>query len=178
MEKTNAIKKKKGMTLVEIILVLGIFSLVVLSISSIFVIGTRNQIEVLLMKEVQENSRYLMELITKEIRMGHSFPSEGEYIVFPFRDQNDNLVTYEFKKDAFDKDRLFKTIQGVSNPIDSPGVEITGKFILKEFDVTSPNVTNPKIPRITIVMKIKAERAGQKAEIDLQNTISPRSPFP
>lgn len=165
MEKTNAIKDKRGMTLVEIILVLGIFSLIVLTISSIFVVGTRNQIETLLMKEIQENSRYLMELITREIRTGYGFPIDpGEYDAISFANQERIPITYKFGGGSLLKN-------GIS--ITPPGITITGKFILKKY---GPDYIpdEEKIPRITVVMKIEAERAGHKVKTDFQNTIFPR----
>jgi prepilin-type N-terminal cleavage/methylation domain-containing protein len=92
----------KGFTLIEVIVSLGIFSLVLLITSGIFTAFVTSQRRNIGEQEVQENLRFSLELISREIRTGYasSFallpanPSADQGPTLVFRDQNGACVAH------------------------------------------------------------------------------------
>jgi prepilin-type N-terminal cleavage/methylation domain-containing protein len=61
---------RRGFTLMEMIVVLGLFSIVMVSASDIFLMSNRTQRKTLNLERVQSDARYAMEAMVREIRSG------------------------------------------------------------------------------------------------------------
>ena len=67
----NAKKLKcKGFTLIEILVSITIFVLVVAATIGIFVSSLQGKERVNQLKEIEDNARYIMEMVSREMRMG------------------------------------------------------------------------------------------------------------
>ncbi|MFC1700751.1 PilW family protein [Patescibacteria group bacterium] len=156
--------KNKGVTLVEVIVALAIFWVVISVAVNIFAYELKGQRKSSAMQLVQNNSRYALESISKEIRMSHIEA-----------DSNENMLHITAYK-----------IGGVA--VDVVYILAGGKILRNGSAITSDQISVSKLkfyinnqantPAImTIVMT--AETSGAKAEqnvkIDLQTTISTRN---
>lgn len=60
----------RGFTLMELIVVLGIFTTVVVAASDVFLIASRSQRKIFNLERTQSDARFAMEAMTREIRTG------------------------------------------------------------------------------------------------------------
>lgn len=67
---TNS-RKNKGFTLIEMIVALGVFSMVIAAATNLFTAGLKGQRKSLTLQYLQNDTRYILELLSKEIRMSH-----------------------------------------------------------------------------------------------------------
>ena len=79
----NKEKSKKGFTLVEMVVVLAIFSVIITVASTIFVIVVKAQQKTNLQRQTSQDARYAIETIMREARMGTMIDT-GEGILPPF----------------------------------------------------------------------------------------------
>src|SRR3990167_4025641 len=80
----------RGYTLIELMVSIGIFSIVVAMTSAMFVTSLKGQEKSYTSQNVADSARYAMEMMSREIRMGTGFSSNGAYLQFtstmPHRD--------------------------------------------------------------------------------------------
>ncbi|MFH1207284.1 MAG: prepilin-type N-terminal cleavage/methylation domain-containing protein [Patescibacteria group bacterium] len=66
----QSINNKKGFTLIEMIIALSIFVLILLIATNVFVIINRSQRKVAAAQKIQDDVRYMMEVMAQDIRLG------------------------------------------------------------------------------------------------------------
>lgn len=64
--------KKKGFTLIEILVYIAVLSIIILSVSSFFLWAVRSNVKTKIMRETLDNARRAMEIITYEIKEAES----------------------------------------------------------------------------------------------------------
>lgn len=163
--KTN---KKNAFTLVELLIAVTVFVVVVSVVLSLFITGLKGHRKVIAIQDIQDNARFLLGFIAKEIRMSeiNGNPtsstleitrSDGEQITYIFDGQNIQRTITDNPDD--------------SGPINSEEVLITGSFYTMGI-----GKNDDQQPRVTII--IKAEKVNVKpeeeAEINIQTTLSQR----
>ena len=158
--------KNKGFTLIELLIALTVFSLVIVSMAAITVSMIKSQRKTFNIQNIQEPARYILESMSKEIRMSeiNSSDSGGS--------QRDILNITNAQGDTFDyqfdntNERILRWGQNLS----PANLELTGGFYISKS-------SSPDRARVTVVMKIKstATKAEKQAEIYLQSTVSQRS---
>ena len=78
---------KRGFTLMELLVVMGLFSATVMMASSIFMLSSRAQRRVLAVTSAQADLRYALEAIVREARMGRidyaSYAGQGGAVAIP-----------------------------------------------------------------------------------------------
>lgn len=159
----NYAEKNYGFTLIELIIALAVFSLVILSIGGIFVSVINSQRKAISLQNTQEAGRYLLESMTKEIRMSTINSSSADGVT-TLNITNPNGETFNYVFDNTNKRLLRK------NQVLSPNnIEISGSFYIKKG-------TSPSWFKVTIVMKLKAKgtKLEQQAVIDLESTVAVR----
>src|SRR3972149_11970405 len=72
----------RGYTLIELMVAIGIFSIVVAMTSSMFITSLKGQEKSYASQNVADSARYAMEMMSREIRMGTGFSSDGTYLQF------------------------------------------------------------------------------------------------
>lgn len=157
----------KGFTLIELMVAMAIFVIVISVVLSLFTMGIRSQRKIIALQNVQDNARYLLGFIAKEVRMSeiNSVSSAGLNITRP----DGESVSYFFNNS---QGKIERTDSSTSGPINSGQVSVTGSFY-----GLGIGRGDGQQARVTIVMKVETSGAKveQKAEINIQTTLNPRN---
>ncbi|MBU2473087.1 type II secretion system GspH family protein [Patescibacteria group bacterium] len=152
-----------GFTMMEMIVALAVFSIIIVSMTSITFSIIKAQRKSFALQNSQEVSRYILESMNKEIRMSLINSDSGSGVTV-LNITNANSETFDYQFDNSNK-RLLRNGQVVS----PDNIELTGSFYITKD-------TFPYQVIVTIVMKVDSTKSKieQKAEINLQSTISSR----
>jgi len=161
---------EKGYTLIELMVSIGVFSIVVAMTSAMFVTSLKGQEKSYTSQNVADSARYAMEMMSREIRMGTGFSSDGTYLQFTSTMPHRDGQTVKFWLDAgsgqimFDDDIAALPLEAA---ITSLNVKVSSLSFL--LDIVDHE-------RITIVMRVESvgTKEDVKTTMDLQTTISPR----
>ncbi|MCD6284112.1 prepilin-type N-terminal cleavage/methylation domain-containing protein [bacterium] len=154
---------KKGLTLIELIIALAIFSIVVLLVSDIFLDVIKGQRRSIGIQNIEENLRYTLERMSREIRMSEVKTGEGTFSsldITAHKPTGDEDVSYKLSSDEITRNDISITSQNT--------VKITDlKFYVKKNSVQ---------PRVTIVIKAESKDGKQEqiSKIHLQTTVVSR----
>lgn len=149
---------KKGFTLIEIIVAAALFSLISLAITNLFISAIKGQRQITSLQAVQENGRYLMESISKEIRTSQIISSDGTTNTLQIKNANGENVEYVFSN---------KQITRNGEILNSGNIKTDGRFYIKK--------TNSQ-PRATVIMVLnyKSDKPEESVKINLETTMSSR----
>ena len=164
---------RKGFSLIEMMVALGILSLIIIGLVTFFSGGTRAWVTGQYQLEAQRNARYAIDRMVKEIRGGKNIisGSDGDTIVvsipdFDTADPDDYYeVTYSL---------LGTTIQRGTNPL----IEnvLTGEAIFKYYNNSGTEVTSPDatVSKIHINLKVDVDKDGNpdvtlNSDVNLRN---------
>lgn len=152
---------KKGFTLVELIVGVAIFSLVILIAVSLLAAALRVQRRSMAIQNVQDNSRYLIGFVAKEIRMSEIKNPDGPSTVLSIYHLKHLDIIYEFTGTQIKRN---------GDVISSDEVKVEGTFYV------DGRGGDDDQPRVTIVMKVRTTggKVEERAEINLQTTLSQR----
>jgi prepilin-type N-terminal cleavage/methylation domain-containing protein len=166
----------RGFTLIEMMVAMGIFIIVSMVSVSIFLTAIQNQRRDFQVQNLQDNARYLIEIMTKEIRMNQLIEEPlniGESTVLRMKNQDSHNVRYRFENDSLT--RIEKDSGGTigvgepGNPLNSSQVNISGKFY-----VVNPSVGEEQ-KRVTITMTLSPNPSVPGGpQITVQNTVTVR----
>ncbi|MEY4722720.1 MAG: hypothetical protein RLZZ324_233 [Candidatus Parcubacteria bacterium] len=193
---------QKGFTLMELLVVLGIMSMVVTAASDIFLLTSRSQRKIFGLERTQADARFTMEAMAREIRTGQIdyayyaartpalatpdtelalIDSTGAPLRFAMSDATTAANCY----DAASTPCLLVTTGGAvtPSPITPQGVAVINvKFYVTP--TADPDVFVPATgtysgssqPKVTIVMVLQstAERSSEQSTVSLQTTVSSR----
>ncbi|MBU2564294.1 prepilin-type N-terminal cleavage/methylation domain-containing protein [Patescibacteria group bacterium] len=158
---------KKAFTLIEILVALSIFMVVIIVVLTTFLSGINGQRKVIALQDVQDNARFLMNFMVKEIRMSeiNSFNSSSLNITRP----DGESVSYLFNNA---NGKIERTDSTTSGPISSDNV-----FILGGFYGSGVGKLDGLQAKITIVMDVQKNSAKEqgRASIKIQTTVSQRN---
>jgi type II secretory pathway pseudopilin PulG len=159
--------KNKGLTMIELMVALTIFILVLVIVISIFVMSVKAQRQSLVSQGLQDNARYLMETMAKEIRMSQIEGSTGNdqtisIKAFSELSPGGEDINYRFQNNVLQRQELSGGFQDIS----SSKIDVTGEFNV----IDDVNLQ----PRVTIVMKVTPQGLATPV-INLESTISARS---
>lgn len=150
----------------ELIVSLALFSIVVVVVLGLFSMGITAQRKVLALQGVQENARFILEFIAKEVRMStiNSASSSSINITRP----EGTIIEYTFAGGNIER-RTVST--GDGGAINSEGVIVNGSFYaggIGAADALEPKVT------ISLSVQGSGTKIEEQARIDLQTTLSQR----
>ena len=153
---------KNGLTLVELLVATSIFSLVVLAAIGLLITSIKAQRKSIAIQNVQDNARYIIDFMSKEIRMS-DFTS-GNSTALTIDHPVNGKVTYTF-------DNANNRVLRNGDVINSDKVKTFGNFY-----ISGLGIGDGKQPYITIVLKVWAvgNKPEQGATIKLQTTLSQR----
>jgi len=155
-------KKSKGLTLIELITAIGIFSVIIVIVISLFAATLKGYRKSAALQNVQDNVRFLLDFMTKEIRQStiNSSAGEGDSLIITRPDSTS--VTYAFNG---------TNIQRNGSSINSENVAVSGRFLIS--GTTAGDNLQPKVT-ISLKVQTQATKAEEKASINLQATLSQR----
>ena len=156
-------KRIRGFTIIELIVAVAIFSIVATVAVGLLTNVLRSQRKVIAVQNIQDNGRYLIGFIAKEIRMSKIRSSDGGMTILNIVHPENGNITY-----AFSGTQILRNTE----PINSDEVEVLGSFY-----VDGKSVGDDEQPRVTIVMKVKTTgtKTEEQAEINLQTTLTQRN---
>ena len=174
-------QNNSGVTLLEMVVAVALFSVVVLSATEIFRIAIKSQHYAISAQNTQENTMYALEVMAKEVRMAQKVdgsdctglynildnriyyvPSSGE---LRFKNFNNECVKY-----FLDDSRLKIGRNGVEGYITPDEIAISNL----QFNIVD-DLANNKQSKVTIKMDVKAVGKQEYEQvIKVQTTISSR----
>jgi len=157
--------KNKGFTLIEMLVAMAVFSLIVVAMSATAVSVIKSQRKGFALQNSQETARYILESVSKEIRMSmiNSDPGDGLSSL--------NITNAKSETFNYQFDNTSKILYRGGQALNSTNLEVTGGFYIRK------SASLPARAVVTLVMKVKAVggRAERETEIYLQSTISSRA---
>lgn len=159
------------MTLIELLVAIAIFFTVLVILISIFVISVKNQRRAFIVQNLQDNARFMIETISKEVRTSkiNTNDTNGNLVdKLNIDNQNPNTVEFWFKND----DTLRRheiTDPGGPQPLHGSNVEVTGGFIV----ITKDSSNKDAQPRVVIIMKVFTQDTSQPV-INVETTVTSR----
>lgn len=163
-----------GFTLLEMIVALGVFSIVILTTSSGFLSLLNAERKAAAKIEIEDNLRFALEVMAKEIRTGRNYTDPGIQPIsdFSFVNANNEMITYRLSA----QERIIKVIAREEAateilPLSSEHIKVENLgFWVRGAGVGGADGQ----PMVTIT--ITAKTLGQKitSEFNLQTTVSQR----
>jgi hypothetical protein len=160
-------KNEKGVILMELIVSLALFSIAVIVILTLLSMGITAQRKVLALQSVQDNARFLLEFIVKEVRMG--VISNSSASALDIINQDGNAIRYSFINGNIER----RTVPGnQGGAINSTDVIVSGNFY-----TAGIGTTDNLEPKVTILLSVQGSGAKieEQARINLQTTLSQRT---
>lgn len=150
------IKDKKGFTLIELIVVLGLAGIVISVVMSFFIANYRSYEAINTESELQYQSQYIINFITNKILEAEKYKGE--------EDNADGTVKEAFFYDN-SKELTFQVISEQLVINDGDGEVSIGDSI-KSFDILpNPASLTPEEAK-EVLITLKLEKSGQKVEAE------------
>ena len=186
-------ENQKGLTLIEIIVSVGVFSIVVVGITGIFISAVKTQKHTLSAQEVLDQTSYALEYMGRTIRMakkdsgGTCITADCNYenpddpiktsIRFLKHDEDSGLnLCREFLledhqlKEKKSSDHTSVNLPETGTALTSSDVHVSSVT----FKLLTPCETDNAQPRVTISLNIRTTAIEQKPEIKIQTSFSQR----
>lgn len=162
---------QSGFTLVEVVVAVFVFLTAIIIASGTFVSAISLQRRALNMKKVEENGRFILEMMAREIRFANPIYAPDRFFSsedFNFEHPVNGQVEYSLRDK---KARRYAVTQGADTFISSPDVEVTRML----FYISGNTANDDKQPRVTIILSLRAGGSSREAAtIDLQTTVTQR----
>lgn len=159
-----------GFTLTEILVVALIFSLIVVIFSSTFISSSGLQKRAFNIQQVEENASYVLESMTKEIRVSRvsgpdtSCPSSPASSLTIDHPVNGNIIY------SLSGGDIHRNVNGQDTIVSSNTVE----FTRLQFCILGTAVQDGKQPRVIILASVRSKNVLQRASMDIQTAVSQR----
>jgi len=165
MKKANRTNKNSGLTLIELVVAIGVFGLVISIGFGVFGLALTSQRRIIALKNVEDNARFTIELMTREIRTGKNF--SGGAGSLSFINAKGESVIYRLSGGAVEK-----SSDGGVNYLPVTGPETTMNYL--NFYLAGQATGDNLQPRITITLGAASQVNNQSANLKVQTTISER----
>ncbi len=178
-----------GVSLIEVIVSVAIFSVIIISSTQIFKLVIDGQRNAVATQNVQESLKYFLEVTAKEIRMARidkgvcpEVPDDKIYYratsplgdTLSFRSYYDECITYFLAPDPTNPEIKRFAITRVTNGVNLTGFISPKKITLDtlKFSVSDANLTQPAV---TLSLKAHAVNSAQfSSEMTVQTTLTSR----
>lgn len=166
MRKLKFRQNMAGLTMIELVVAVSIFSLVVVMVVGIFVLAIATQRHITALRNVDDNIRFTIELMAREIKTGKNFGSSASLI--SFINARGESVIYRLNANAIEK-----STDGGTNYSNVTSPEVTINYL--NFYLMGQAVGDGLEPRITITIGATSQVGNRSANLKVQTTISQRS---
>lgn len=157
------LKNNQGISIIELLVALGIFAMVMSITINIFTAELKVQRKNLAYQAIQDDARYALEKMSREIRMSHIETNDGsrdQLEITAFKAGESQNVIY-----SLSSGRILRN----SDAITSQKVNISKlKFYIDNKNQPPATVT------IVITAEVEGEKSEQRAKMNLQTTLSAR----
>lgn len=151
--------------MIELIVALGIFGLVVSMVTGIFLIAITSQRRIIALRNVEDNIRFAMESMVREIKTGKNFIIDGASL--SFTNAKNESIRYRPNNKIIEK-----SSDGGANYFAVTGAEASVDYL--NFYLLGQTSGDGLQPRITITVGISSQVGNQSANVKAQTTISGR----
>ena len=158
--------KESGLTLIELIVAIGIFGLVVTMTVNIFVVALVSQRRIISLRNIEDNARFALESMAREIRTGKNFG--GSISSLSFTNAKGEAIAYRLNNKTIEK-----SSDGGANYSVVTGPEVAVDYL--NFYLLGQAAGDGLEPRVTITIGITSQVGNQVSNTKIQNTISERS---
>ncbi len=183
--------KNKGFTLMEMLIAISIFVIFVVASLSIYSATLRASQETRALTSVQKEAQFMMQVMAKRIRTSHIMYDYSGYSP-SISNPTTILALEDFNGDEYYFKQVNSSIAVAINPTNPledgeynliPAENVSVESL--EFFINP--TTNPFVsldvppvsqPYVTIVMNITSSKAGQDAQLRVQQTVPQRSGVP
>ncbi len=162
--------KEKGFTLIELLVALSAFLILVTLVSSSAVSLIKAQRKAIAMQDIGEQIGYVLETISKEVRMGKVVSSSGSSPILSVVNSSDEDIDYRFSSNKIQR----RVNGGVWQDLTQTKAAFNGSFQIEKYGGSPGNRA-----KVTIIMQVEyqLDTPGQAPELNLQTTISSRSSY-
>jgi len=186
------INKNKSFTLIEILVSISIFTLVIFTISGVFIASVKNQRRTIMSRQLLDQTSYVFEYISRALRMARkdltgscitagsnyensSGDSSIRFIKFDYS-QNKEICYEFFLEDGVIKEKRSSDSSSANfgQPIALTSTDLKVNFL--KFQLSGerqPPIDNLQ-PKVTILLDIEATRVDNPPKLKIQTTISQR----
>jgi len=179
----NVKMKNKGYTLIEMLVAVAVFSIIIGAISGLFISVIRGQGRILATQKVLDETSYVMEYISRALRMAKKELGQGCLSVYgknyELTANGINFIDYHGICTKFSLNtttgQLEKTAEGATLPITSADLKVNS-FVVKLLGADQPP-TDYRQPRTTIFLEAESKKSffGSPPKIQIQTSISQRN---
>lgn len=171
---------KKGFTLLEMIVVIGIFSLFSGAILGIFISSVNSQKRILAQQEILDQANYLLEYISRSLRMARKDDLSGtnclngEKVNYEISRAGQGIKFQNYKKQCqefyLDGNRIKENRQGIEDFITPSSLKINSL----KFNISGETQNDNLQPKVTILLEM--EGSGRNPpKIRIQTSVSQRN---
>jgi len=169
MKKSNLFRKGAGFSLIELVVAVFVFSILIVLAGGSFVGALTMQKRALNIKKVEENGRFILELMAREIRVANPINTGDSACPGPsilsFQHPVNGAIQYFLSGGG-----VYRRVNGVDAAISNPDTIVSRL----NFCVSGPANGDGKQPRVTIILGLTSGGALQSDALDLQTTVSQR----
>lgn len=165
-------KNQKGFSLIEVIVAVFVFSIVSILISGVIVSSIRIQRRSLNIQKAEENSRFVLESMAREIRVADSIAGpDNDCSVSPseslsFNHPVNGSIRYYLGED----EAIHKEVDGQDSILTSSKVRVTKFYFCTKGTLGDDGLQ----PKVTVVLSIEAGISPDTETIESQITLSQR----
>ncbi len=152
--------------MIELIVAVGIFGLVIGMTVSIFVLALASQRRIIALRNTEDNVRFAIEAMAREIKTGKNFNGGGSSV--SFTNAKGEAVIYRLNSNVVEK-----SSDGGVNYSAVTGTETTVNYL--NFYLMGSAIGDGLEPRITVTIGVTSSVGNQTANLKIQTTLSERS---
>ena len=163
----NKVKHKNnyGFSLIEVVVATGIFGLIISIVFGIYILAAAAQRQIIAVKNVEDNIRFAMESMAREIRTGSSFGGGGNTLSFV--NAKGESVVYRLNNNTAEK----SSDNGIN--FDAlTGPEATVNYL--NFYLLGAAPGDGVQPRVTTTIGITSIVGNRSANLKIQTSITSR----
>lgn len=172
--------KNKGFTLIEMLVTIGIFSLIIGTTIGLFASAIRIQRYNLTYQQILDQTSYVMEYMNRAIRMAQK-DTEAECITAGnYELIGDDSIKFKTYKSSTECWRFYRNCSGgicqlmvekagSALPLTSPNLNVTSL----KFNVAGD--ASGQQPKVTLFMEITGRGSGSQPKLKIQTTVSQRN---
>lgn len=183
---SNQINKKKGFTLVEILVSISIFIIVITTVSGILVSSVKNQKRSLASQELLNQTSYVLEYMSRALRMAKKDDLDDVHCLLgdkvnyeittsglggiKFRNYKDECQEFYIGNDLV----LYENRTGYTEPLPFTSVNIKiNSFEIKLSGEEQPSADELQ-PKVTLLLDVEAVEGNPPPKLRIQTTVSQR----
>jgi prepilin-type N-terminal cleavage/methylation domain-containing protein len=159
--------EKRGFSLIEIIVAIGVFSVVsTIAVGALLSLSSAQK-KAFNIQTNQDNIRYALETMAREIRTGASYQGVADHSRIQFKNSRGQVVVYTLNG----TNTIIKSVDAGVNfyPVTAPEVQVSNLY----FYITGESTSDNYQPRVTITMRADTPGVGVlNSQLELQTTIS------